>query len=157
MNLNIKDIKSLIEMVDKSGLTEFEWSFEGESITLKKEKEFVSHGAVSYAAPVQMSAPVAQVSDASSVSSAPPSVVIADDFLEIRSPMVGTYYTASSPDAEAYAKVGDSISKGQVVCIVEAMKLMNEIESEVSGKILEICIENGKPVEFGTLLYKVSK
>ena len=155
MNLNIKDIKSLIDMVDKSGLTEFEWSFEGESITLKKEKEFVSHGAISYAAPVQLSSAPAPVSASSSASSAP--VAIVEDFLEIRSPMVGTFYASSSPNAEAYAKVGDSISKGQTVCLVEAMKLMNEIESEVSGKILEICIENGKPVEFGTLLYKVSK
>jgi acetyl-CoA carboxylase biotin carboxyl carrier protein len=154
MNLNLKDLKSLIEIVDKSGLTEFQWSFDGEQVILKKEKEFVSHGPVAMAAPVSYtSAPAPQVSASETAVAAP----VVNDFLEIRSPMVGTFYLASSPDAEPYAKVGDSINKGQTVCIVEAMKLMNEIESEVSGKILEICVENGRPVEFGTLLFKVSK
>ena len=70
----------------------------------------------------------------------------------VTSPMVGTFYVASSPDAEPFVKVGDVVSKGQIVCIIEAMKLMNEIEAEVSGKIVEICVENGQTIEFGQVL-----
>ena len=73
----------------------------------------------------------------------------------ITSPMVGTFYAASSPDDAPYVKVGDTISKGQVVCIIEAMKLMNKIESEVAGKVVKICVENGKPVEYGQVLMYV--
>ena len=75
--------------------------------------------------------------------------------LEIKSPMVGTFYKAPEPGAEAYAKVGTRVSPGQVVCIIEAMKIMNEIESEVQGVIREVCVENAQPVEFGQVLFRV--
>ena len=75
--------------------------------------------------------------------------------VEIKSPMVGTFYTAPSPDSQPYVKVGDSVSVGSVVCIVEAMKLMNEIESEVSGKIVKALVENAQPVEFGQPLFQI--
>ena len=74
----------------------------------------------------------------------------------VKSPMVGTFYRKSSPDAEPYVEIGNKVKKGDVLCIIEAMKLMNEIESEVNGEIIEIYVEDGKPVEYGTPLYKVS-
>lgn len=73
----------------------------------------------------------------------------------IESPMVGTFYSAPSPEQPAFAKVGDKVSKGQTLCIIEAMKLMNEIEAEVSGTVLEILVENGQPVQFGQVLFKI--
>jgi len=73
----------------------------------------------------------------------------------VSSPIVGTFYRAASPDAEPYVNVGDIVKKGQILCIVEAMKLMNEIESEIDGKIVEILVENGQPVEYGEALFKI--
>lgn len=78
-----------------------------------------------------------------------------EGLIEITSPFVGTYYSASSPDSPAYAKVGDKVSKGDVLCIVEAMKIMNEIESECAGEVAEICVENESYVEFGQPLFKI--
>ena len=78
-----------------------------------------------------------------------------ENYKVIKSPMVGTFYASSSPDKDPYVKVGDKISKGQVVCIVEAMKLMNEIESEFDGEIVEICVKNEDVVEYGTPLFKI--
>ena len=74
---------------------------------------------------------------------------------EVKAPMVGTLYRAPAPDAEPYVRVGDIVEPGKVLCIVEAMKLMNELESEVSGRIVEICVENAQPVEFGQILFKI--
>jgi acetyl-CoA carboxylase biotin carboxyl carrier protein len=79
----------------------------------------------------------------------------ASPLLEIKSPMVGTFYKAPEPGAEAYAKVGTRVAPGQVVCIIEAMKIMNEIESEVQGVIREVCVDNAQPVEFGQVLFRV--
>ena len=78
-----------------------------------------------------------------------------DDLLEITSPMVGTFYRAPAPDAPAYVEVGKRVSEGETLCIIEAMKLMNELESEVSGTVREVCIENGQPVEYGQVLFRV--
>lgn len=98
-----------------------------------------------------VSAPVS--STVATVDSAPPP---ADkNYIEIKSPMVGTFYTAPAPDAPAYTKIGDKVSVGQVVCIIEAMKLMNEIESEVSGAVAKILVENAQPVEFGQVLFLI--
>ena len=87
--------------------------------------------------------------------SAPPTAAPASQLLEIKSPMVGTFYSAPEPGAEPYIKVGTRVSPGQVVCIIEAMKIMNEIESELHGTIREVCVENTQPVEFGQVLYRV--
>jgi acetyl-CoA carboxylase biotin carboxyl carrier protein len=86
---------------------------------------------------------------------APPAAAPASQLLEIKSPMVGTYYSAPEPGAEPYVKVGSRVSSGQVVCIIEAMKIMNEIESELHGVIREVSVENTQPVEFGQVLYRV--
>ena len=86
---------------------------------------------------------------------APLTVAAASPLLEIKSPMVGTFYRSPEPGAEAYVKPGSRVAPGQVVCIIEAMKIMNEIESDVAGVVRELCVENGQPVEFGQVLYRV--
>ena len=105
------------------------------------------------------SGPVATPAVAAPAGSAPASPgaapAPATPSLEIKSPMVGTFYKAPEPGAEAYARVGTRVSPGQVVCIIEAMKIMNEIESEVQGVIREVCVDNAQPVEFGQVLFRV--
>lgn len=146
--MNIKEVKQLIDYVNKSDLTEVKWQLDNETITIKKEKELVMGGA-----PVQMQAPMAAPSAA--VATNPASAAApepeADNFKTVKSPMVGTFYSSPSPDSDAFVKEGDSIKEGDTLCIVEAMKLMNEIESDVSGKIVEICIEDGTPVELSLI------
>ena len=151
--MNLKEVKQLIDYVNKSELTEFKWQFENETLTLKKEKELIA------SAPMAM-APAAPIAAANALASptvteSAPAEPVADSHKSITSPMVGTFYLSPSPNSDAFVKVGDSISTGQTLCIVEAMKLMNEIESETTGQIVEICIEDGTPVEFGTVLFKV--
>ena len=112
--------------------------------------------ATSTAQPGMVSAPVA-TGVAAAPGAAPPSALAAPavQLLEIKSPMVGTFYKAPEPGAEPYAKVGSRVATGQVVCIIEAMKIMNEIESEVQGVIREVCVDNAQPVEFGQTLFRV--
>ncbi len=98
-------------------------------------------GAASAVGPAMMAAPLAAAA--------------ASPLLEIKSPMVGTFYRSPEPGAEAYVKPGSRVAPGQVVCIIEAMKIMNEIESDVAGVVRELCVENGQPVEFGQVLYRV--
>ncbi len=150
--MNLKEIKQLLDMIENSGVTDFEWNEDGHSIVIRKQREVVSVGApaISYAAPT------VSVSHSPAVGSDAP-VAPAEDFLEIKSPMVGTFYAAPSPNDPDFVKVGDRVEVGQVVCIVEAMKLMNEIKADVAGVIAEVCIENGNPVEFGKPLYKLRK
>jgi acetyl-CoA carboxylase biotin carboxyl carrier protein len=109
---------------------------------------------VTAAAPTA-AAPVAPAAGGGSAAPAPSAAAPAVALLEIKSPMVGTFYKAPEPGAEAYAKVGTRVASGQVVCIIEAMKIMNEIEAEVQGVIREVCVENAQPVEFGQVLFRV--
>jgi acetyl-CoA carboxylase biotin carboxyl carrier protein len=152
--VNVDEIAKLIELLDKSSLAELSWSSDNERLSLKKAGS----------APVQMvaaPAPVAAVAPAPApapvaVAPAAPAAPAAEaGLVEIRSPMVGTFYRAASPDSPNYVEEGARIEKGKTVCIVEAMKLMNEIESEVSGTIVRIVAQNEQPVEFGTVLFLV--
>ena len=148
MKIDINYIKQIAEIMEEKSLAEVLVEDEGKRITLKKGDVVVQTIA---SAPVVATAPVS------------PAVTVDEPVEEkparkataITSPMVGTFYAASSPDAEPYVKVGDTIKSGQVVCIIEAMKLMNEIEADVSGKIIEICVENGQTIEFGQVLMYV--
>jgi acetyl-CoA carboxylase biotin carboxyl carrier protein len=97
----------------------------------------------------------AAVGAVGAVASGAPAVTAASHLLEIKSPMVGTFYPAPEPGAQPYVKVGSRVHVGQVVCIIEAMKIMNEIESEVGGVIKEVCVQNAQPVEFGQVLFRV--
>ncbi|MCX5680227.1 MAG: acetyl-CoA carboxylase biotin carboxyl carrier protein [Candidatus Omnitrophica bacterium] len=145
----IKEIKDMINLMNENGLTELEIEKEGVRIKLRKgssgyEKaiEYVpqplSHGTASANSVAQAAADVKKSNTA-----------------EIKSPMVGTFYRSPSPEAPAYVNVGDTINVDQVICIIEAMKLMNEIKSEVNGKIVDIQVDNAEPVEFGQVIFVV--
>jgi len=156
--MDIKDIKSLIKMVTETDITEFELEGGEQKIVIKRGS---APGIVQYQ-PVQqvqvppqpMIAPV-QAPAAAAPSPAPAPSVAAEKGQAITSPIVGTFYRAPAPDAPPYVEQGQIVEKGQVFCIVEAMKLMNEIEAEFRCKIVKICKENAQPVEFGDTLFLV--
>ena len=148
-----KEILELIEFISKSNFVEFELEREGFKIRLVK-----SGGRAVPVAAVPVSPLPAAASDAppavpASVPAAAPQP--AQRFHEIKSPLVGTFYRAPSPDAPPFTEVGKTVRAGQVLCIVEAMKLMNEIESDVDGAVEEILVSNGQPVEYGELLFRI--
>ena len=145
MKFDIDYVEKLAKVLTDSSLTEISLEDGEQAITLRKEVFGVTAAPVA-AAPVQPSVqaavqPVEQVAKSSGK--------------PITSPMVGTFYSAPSPESKPFVQVGQTIKEGDVVCIVEAMKLMNEIEAEVSGKIVEICVSDGQPVEFGQVLMYV--
>ena len=160
-----KDIKELIELVEKSGIDELEVHFSfGRKIIIRKNAgqiPVVMQPTVSAPQPVAPQ-PTSQMAE----TPPPPQVsatetepareeVSSDKLYEIKAPMVGTFYRKPSPDSEPYVKVGDHIEKGQVVCLIEAMKLFNEVKSEVSGTIKKVLVEDATPVEFGQPLFLV--
>ena len=144
-------IEKLAKVLAETGLTEISLEDGEQAITLRRDV-VVSSAPQVVAAPVQ-AAPVAAPAPVASAPSA--DVAPAKKGTPITSPMVGTFYKAPSPDSEPFVSVGSSVAAGDVVCIVEAMKMMNEIESEISGKVVEICVEDGQPVEFGQVLMYV--
>lgn len=155
--LNIDEIRQLIKLIDESSINEFTYENEGSKVELKKN----AGGSVQMvqqvpAAPVQ--APAAQ---AAQQQQAPVQEALAKEekdngnLHKITSPMVGTFYASSSPEADPYVTVGSKVTESSVVCIVEAMKLFNEIEAEVKGEIVEVLVENGQLVEYGQPLFLV--
>lgn len=159
--MEMKDIRKIIELMKKNELSEFEMEDQGFRISIKRggDKDapvVVSSGA---AAPMMMSAPPAAVpapaAGAADASGAAAPKDEDDGLIEIKSPIVGTFYRASSPDADPFVTVGDEVSDDSVVCIVEAMKVMNEIKAEVRGVIRKVLVENATPIEFGQPLFKV--
>ena len=144
-------IEKLAKVLAETGLTEISLEDGEQAITLRRDV-VVSSAPQVVAAPVH-AAPVAAPAPVASAPSA--DVAPAKKGTPITSPMVGTFYKAPSPDSEPFVSVGSTVAAGDVVCIVEAMKMMNEIESEVSGKVVEICVEDGQPVEFGQVLMYV--
>ncbi len=155
MKFDLDYIEKLVTMVSESELTELALEDGDRAILLKKEKEVVTAQTVALAAPAAIPAATPAPAQASSVEAASVEVATEPTGTPILSPMVGTFYSAPSPGAKPFVQVGDVVSTGQVVCIIEAMKLMNEIESEVSGKITKILVEDGKPVEYGQVLMYV--
>ena len=145
--MNIEDIKQLVELMVANDLSELDIANGENKVSLKRAKPVPAAAPSIVPALPGVAAPAPTVG--ASVS-AP-----ASDLIEIRSPMVGTYYSAPSPDSEAFVKVGASISDETVVCIVEAMKVMNEIKAEISGAIAEVCVRNAQPVEYGQVLFRV--
>ena len=131
----------------KNDLSVFKMESEGFKITLKKGNDFQP---VIHAAPV-----AAHASPAPSSAAAAPAPVANDKLKDIASPMVGTFYGSPSPDAQAFVKIGQDVDEHTVVCIIEAMKVMNEIKAEARGTIAEIIAENGKPVQFGQTLFRI--
>ena len=150
--MDLKDIKELIALMRKNDLSVFKMEKEGFKITLKKGTDF--QPVITTAAPVALAAaPVAAASV--SAPAAAPAPKEPSNFIEITSPMVGTFYSTPSPEAGPYVTVGQEVSEDTVVCIIEAMKVMNEIKAECRGVIAEIVAENGKPVQFGEALFRV--
>ncbi|MBW2379490.1 MAG: acetyl-CoA carboxylase biotin carboxyl carrier protein [Deltaproteobacteria bacterium] len=143
MKLDLDQLRELIRLLDESNLTEIEVEHDDDRIRVRRDPAPVV-GAVT-------SPPVGAASTTQSGEA--PAAEDAGNY--VTSPFVGTFYRSPSPESSAFVEVGDSIAPGQVLCIVEAMKLMNEIESEVSGTIVEILIESGKPVEYGARLFRV--
>jgi acetyl-CoA carboxylase biotin carboxyl carrier protein len=153
--MDLKDIRELVRLVDKSSVTELEIENDGTKVRIAKNKD-VEYVTAPQMAPVAYSAPaVAPLSSAQPVSTE--TADVAGDYIEVRSPMVGTFYESSSPEADAYVKVGDTIENGQTLCIIEAMKIMNELQSEYSGKIAKIMVKNSEPVEFNQVLFLLEK
>lgn len=151
MKFDITTLKALAKSLNENDIAEFTYEEEGTKVSLKRGQEVVQQVVTqSVAAPVAVASPV--VSQAAPVA-AP---VVADSNLpSINSPMVGTFYTSNTPGAPAFVKEGDSIVEGQVLCIVEAMKLMNEIKSDRAGKVVKVLVKNGEPVKKGDKLFIV--
>ena len=157
--MNENYIKKLIKLVEESEIESLEISSWGKKVRITQKLGASSNGQVApqaYVQPVAAPAAPAPVAAAPAPAPAEATPAVNDKLIPVVSPMVGTFYTASSPDADPYVSVNQKISSGDVVCIVEAMKLMNEIEAEISGKIVEILIENGQPVEYNQTLFKVT-
>ena len=151
MKFETEYIEKLAKVLAETGLTEISLEDGEQAITLRKDV-IVSAAPQVVAAPV---APAAAQAPAAQAPSTDAPAAPAKKGTPITSPMVGTFYKSPSPDAAPFVAVGDSVKVGDVVCIVEAMKMMNEIKSEVAGKVLEICVEDGQPVEFGQVLMYV--
>lgn len=157
--MDIKQIQDLIRFVSKSGVNEVEIEQKDFKITIKTNQQpVIAQNAV----PAQTSLPPAPVAPQVTAPIVPPSTPAVtpptedtSKYITVKSPMIGTFYRSAGPDKPMYANVGDEIKSGQVLCIIEAMKLFNEIESEVSGKIVKILVENSSPVEYDQPLFLV--
>jgi acetyl-CoA carboxylase biotin carboxyl carrier protein len=152
--VDLKDIKAIIDLMKKNSITEFELERQDSKIRLKRG---LSGGApaVQYdESAVVSSVPVLPAIGFASAPTVAPSSATAGE-IDIKSPMIGTFYRAPSPEAGNYVDIGTEVSAETVVCIIEAMKVMNEIKSEVKGVVTQVLVENGKPVEFGQPLFKV--
>jgi len=160
MKMDLNYVKKLIKLLDSSDLAEIEIEEEGSKIRLSKPRpkisqniptvqlpNFIDAGLAAHTAPAQ-TAPKAEEKKEEAK---------ADNIIEVRSPMVGTFYRSPSPDADPYVNIGTEIKPGKTICIIEAMKLMNEIEAEVAGKVVKILVENGQAVEFDQVLFHVEK
>ena len=152
-------IRNLIDMVDGSGIDSLEISRFGTRVRIAKSPPVTVSSAVGGPPAVPPAPAGAPARDAeprvAEEASGDAGGEVESNLAEITSPMVGTFYRAPAPDAPAYVEVGDRVGKGQTLCILEAMKLMNELESEVSGTIREICVDNAEPVEFGQVLFRI--
>jgi acetyl-CoA carboxylase biotin carboxyl carrier protein len=154
--MDIKQIQELVKLINKTNIGEITIEEEGVKITVKQKKDPVQHIVAGSAAPVyQSSAPAPAVPAAAAVTAPPAAAPKADNFITIKSPMIGTFYRQSGPGKPILASVGDEVSPGKVVCIIEAMKLFNEIESEVKGKVVKVLVEDASPVEYDQPLFLV--
>jgi acetyl-CoA carboxylase biotin carboxyl carrier protein len=155
--MNLKELKELIEMLKDTDISEVEIERSGVKVRIRKGGDVTYHPAMprmeyppaAIVAPAVVETPAPVPAPEKPVEAAKASQV------KVASPIVGTFYRSSSPEKPPYVEVGDTVKKGQVLCIIEAMKLMNEIESETAGKIAQILVENGHPVEYGQPLFVI--
>lgn len=155
--INLDWIRQLIDLIDESDVDTIEIARFGKRVRISKSPPIHVTGGGMAAAPAAAApaAPAAAASAAPAPEAPPAAATEHDSTSEVVSPMVGTFYSAPAPDAPPYVEVGDTVRKGQTLCILEAMKLMNELEAEVAGTIREICVGNGDPVEYGQVLFRI--
>ena len=157
--MDIRKVKKLIELLDESGIAEIEITEGEESVRISRYPQGAATApapaAVVAPAPAPIAAPVP--SAAPEAAETPPAAAADDDGYVVTAPMVGTFYAASSPGAAPYVQVGDRINEGDTLCIIEAMKMMNQIESDVSGVVKSIRVQNGEPVEYGQTLFVIDQ
>ena len=168
--MNFNDIQELIKLINKSSLTEFKMKDKEFEILIRTKKYYKGRNQTIVSAPqmaTQMApviqqapnqtsaAPVVSASAENQEKAAPVQAPAGKNTLEIKSPIVGTFYRSAGPDKPLFAKVGDQVKQGDVVCIIEAMKLFNEIESEISGTIVKVLVEDASPVEYDQVLFLV--
>ena len=152
--MDLKEIRQLLKLMDQHDVTEFRLEREDGKITLKRGQEAEGVPMVPQGAPMAMPA-APQAPAAPAAAPAESAAPVEEGVENIESPMVGTFYAAPDPDSEPFVTVGADVADDSVVCIIEAMKIMNEIKADVSGKIVEVCVQNGQTVEFGQTLFKV--
>jgi len=154
--MKAKEIQELIDFIANSGLAEVKIETDEFKLSVKKNSVVHSTKAIDTAAPAQSpEQDTAKVLQAPLTAANPAEPADTSRYLEVKSPMIGTFYRTPNPESEAFVNVGDTISVGQTVCIIEAMKLFNEIESEVSGKVVKILVENSSPVEYDQPLFLI--
>ncbi len=150
--MNLKEIKEMVTLMNENGLMELEVEKEGMRIRLKKTQGEPQ----GYSGPVMIEKTAVPMPAAAAQAAAPAAAAApSKNTVEIKAPMVGTFYRAPSPEAPPYVEVGQVIEPGQVICILEAMKLMNEIKAEIKGKILDVLVDNAEPVEFGQPMFLI--
>ncbi len=153
--MDIRKVKKLIELLDESGIAEIEITEGEDSVRISRYAPGVP-AAAAVAAPVAVAAPLAAAPVAAEAVAAPVAEVEDEGFL-VAAPMVGTFYASSSPGAAPYVQVGDRVNEGDTLCIIEAMKMMNQIEADVSGVVKSIRVQNGEPVEYGQTLIVIDQ
>lgn len=158
--MNLNEIQDLIKFVAKSGVTEVEIERKDFKITIKSEKQRADQQIIVQQAPAQVAAPVAQPAAAIAAPAAAPAQeapAASDDskYITFKSPMIGTFYRSAGPDKDAFVSVGQSVTAGTTICIIEAMKLFNEIESEFNGKIVKVLVDDASPVEYDQPLFLI--
>ncbi|WP_099158469.1 acetyl-CoA carboxylase biotin carboxyl carrier protein [Virgibacillus ndiopensis] len=162
--LKVQEIRELIKLIDQSSIDEFTYETNGTTVSMKKTSEDIGVKPITRVETVEQPVEISKteepkVSESVEVTKSeavePEQQSVVDYDYEIESPMVGTLYTAASPEADSYVQKGSKVQKDTVVCIVEAMKLFNEIEAEVNGEIVEILVEDGELVEYGQPLFRV--
>lgn len=160
MSMDSKEIQNLIKFVSKSGVNEVSIEQGDFKITIKTEsgiqdQHYIVQAPQQVQAPVQVAAPAAAAAPVAAAPAAAPKSEENSNYIEIKSPMIGTFYRKPSPDKESFVNIGDTVAVGDVICVVEAMKLFNEIESEISGKIVKVLVDDNSPIEYDQPLFLV--
>jgi acetyl-CoA carboxylase biotin carboxyl carrier protein len=148
--MNLDEIKRILQMMEENSLVEFELEEEGRKLKLRRAEERPAPAPVSIAVPAAV--PIAAPAAVPAPEAEKPS-----NLLEFKSPLVGTFYRSSKPDSDPFVNVGDEVNSEKILCIIEAMKVMNEIKAEMNGVVREVLVKNGQAVEFGEILFLIEK
>ncbi len=155
--MDIRKVKKLIELLDESGISEIEITEGDDSVRISRNVPNVAAAAPAYATPAYVAPAPEATPAAPPATAAAPAAADDSDGYEVTAPMVGTFYAASSPGSPPFVQVGDHVNEGDTLCIVEAMKMMNQIEAEVSGTVKSIRVQSGDPVEYGQILFVIDQ